>query len=112
MNTLITRYRIRRRAPAALVSVCMLASPLVSAAEIDLQCANSARELVSRLDSAGLLTTGSQMQAQEIARSVCSDAQQSARVQQEAERQDLLSNILFQDTGGKSGNTRLRNLKR
>ena len=60
------------------------------------------------LDAAGLLVTGSQIQAAERSpEEVCNNAQQSARQQQEADRESLLSNILFQDTGGNpSGNTR------
>ena len=98
----------------AAFTLMTLAVAPANADPIDLQCNHTSADLVARLDAAGLLAPGSDTvsRAQAIAETVCDGHHTSARQQQVSDRKDLLSNILFEDTGGKPGNKRLMNLKR
>ena len=105
-------YSLRTMKCAA-VSILLFAPPASVADDIDLQCNRTSADLVSRLDAAGLLASGhtALSQARAIAEEVRNNRQSAARQQQESDRKSLLSNILFEDTGGKPGNKRLLNLK-
>ena len=81
---------------------------------IDLDCETLATKMVERLSSEGLLVTGEggQQRARSIAMSSCATAENSAQLQLEESRKSWVKNWLLEDTGGKPGNKRLKNLKR
>jgi hypothetical protein len=80
---------------------------------IDLDCETLAGKMVARLASEGLLlkTPGGEQRARGIALDSCKMAEGSAQQQLEASKKSWLNNWLLEDTGGKPGNKRLKNLK-
>jgi len=81
---------------------------------IDLDCEALSRQMIERLDAAGLLVhsaAGSQ-QALAIAMDLCREGEASAQHQNEADKQEALDNWLSEKHPEKPGNTRLKNLKR
>lgn len=100
------------KTPAIASLLCACA--LVRAESIDLSCADLASEMIGRLASEGLLdaAAGGGQRAREISMELCTGAEQKARQQHEADKQEALQNWLTQPTGGKAGNERLKRLKR
>lgn len=96
-----------------LVVVSALAVPLPVFA-IDLQCEALAEKMVNRLVEEGLLVQATDKRERALAISLesCAGAQQVAQQQQAVERQFFIKNWLFEKTGGKPGNKRLKNFKR
>ncbi len=80
---------------------------------IDLDCEILADDVVKQLSGAGLIAGGQHgvEQANTIIMASCRGAEESAEKQHEASKQDWLNNWLFENTGGKPGNKRLKNLK-
>jgi len=88
--------------------------PSAHAGDINLGCENLARTMVKRLASEGLLLEekNSEQRAVDIALSSCMTAESSAQHQLKESKKSWLKNWLLEDTGGKPGNKRLKNLKR
>ena len=85
----------------------------VPAQAIDLNCDVLTTTMIKRLNDEGLLINNSdgQQQAKQIVLSSCMTAENSAQVQLEATKKSWVKNWLLEDTGGKPGNKRLKNLK-
>jgi hypothetical protein len=81
---------------------------------IDLDCETLSRQMIERLDAAGLLTRSAagRQQALAIALDLCHKGEASAQQQNEADKQEALDNWFIQKHPEKPGNTRLKNLKR
>lgn len=98
------------------VMICVLAlnSVSVAAETIDLQCEALAVKMVERLAADGLLTgaDNARQRATDISLELCAGVEQTAQIQHEEDKQNALKNWLFNNTGGKPGNKRLKNLKR
>lgn len=94
------------------LSTTLLFSAPVQA--IDLDCEALAAKMVERLASEGLIIKeqGGKQRARGIAMSSCMTAENSAQLQLEETRKSWVKNWLLEDTGGKPGNKRLKNLKR
>lgn len=93
------------------LSTTLLFSAPVQA--IDLDCHVLAMKMVERLAIEGLLSKepGGEQRARGIALSSCKTAEGSAQRQLEESKKSWLNNWLLEDTGGKPGNKRLKNLK-
>lgn len=81
---------------------------------IDLDCEALSRQMVERLDTAGLLTKAEpdRQRALAITRDLCSGAEESAQQQHETAKQEALDNWFLEKRPEKPGNKRLKNLKR
>ena len=92
--------------------VSVLAVP-VQVSAIDLQCEALAEKMVNRLVEEGLLVQAANKRERALAISLesCDGAQKVAQQQQEVEKQFFIKNWLFENTGGKPGNQRLKKLK-
>ena len=88
--------------------------PVVHAEDINLQCDDLAYGLARQLSNEGLIGHDADTfeKTKQIAIAQCLKAQSSAQVQLKANKEDWLKNWLLEDTGGKPGNKRLKNLKR
>lgn len=95
------------------LSLTMFMSVPVQVQAIDLDCEVLADDVLKQLSAAGLLSGGQDgvEQANTIIMTSCRGAEESADEQLEASKQDWLNNWLFENTGGKPGNKRLKNLK-
>lgn len=95
-------------------AVLLMAAPGLQAQDIDLRCEGWTEQLLKRLSEQGLLieSTTAHERAQAIGLELCHGAQQAAQQQHERGVSQRLRHWLFEDTGGKAGNKRLKNLKR
>lgn len=98
----------------ALIGLFCCSVYAVQAQTINLDCGNMAGKLVSELDREGLLVPfgEAKKRAAAVAQRFCSQQQQTAQQQHEKDKQSFIKNWLTENTGGKAGNERLRNLKR
>ena len=78
--------------------------------DIDLNCEELAEKMIERLSNEGLLDLSgtNQQRAHAISLELCSGAEKSAQQQYEKGKQKALNNWLFESSGGKPGNKRLR----
>jgi hypothetical protein len=92
----------------AVISQCAFAEG------IDLDCKTLSKQMVDRLDEEGLLprSEADRQRALAITLELCGGAEASAQQQHETEKQQALENWFFEEHPEKSGNKRLRNLKR
>ena len=95
-----------------LLPAVVLFCSAAQAKDIDLDCGQQAEELIRRLADDGLLRAGADLErARAIGVEFCQGAQTTAQEQHDAGLKQVLKNILFEDTGGKEGNERLKRLK-
>jgi len=97
-----------------IASILLLSSVSVVAEPIDLQCEALAVKMVKRLAADGLLNNAENVQqrATDISIELCTGVEKTAQIQAEADKENALKNWLLNNTGGKPGNKRLKNLKR
>ncbi|GMQ96563.1 MAG: hypothetical protein BMS9Abin15_0236 [Gammaproteobacteria bacterium] len=93
--------------------ILVYASLPVHAETIDLRCEELAGKIIERLSDEGLLAKSGtdQQRARTISYELCSNTQQSAQQQHEDSLKQVLKNFIFESTGGKAGNKRLKRLK-
>ncbi len=98
--------------PLLLLPLVWISLP-VHAETIDLRCEELAGKIIERLSDDGLLAESvtDQQRARVISYELCSNTQQSAQQQHEDSLQKALKNFIFESTGGKAGNKRLKRLK-
>jgi hypothetical protein len=104
-----------RKIPTSRYVAMMLAvsSHGAFATGIDLDCESLSKQMVDRLDAAGLLVqSGNDRQrALDITMDLCRGTEASAQQQHEAGKQEALENWFFEKQPEKPGNKRLKNLK-
>ena len=96
---------------ACLFSVSISAT---AAEGIELDCDRLANDLIWQLGKEGLLQDKEDAgpRARKIVMTSCMTAEVSAQQQLKENKESWLKNWLLEDTGGKPGNKRLRNLKK
>jgi hypothetical protein len=93
----------------------LAACTAVHAEVIDLQCEELAKRMIERFTAEGLLASSldnAQQRARAIGLELCADAQATAVLQHEQDKQRALDNWFLETSGDKPGNKRLKDLKR
>ncbi|HYQ71691.1 MAG TPA: hypothetical protein VET88_07165 [Gammaproteobacteria bacterium] len=101
------------RKTGSIVVMLAISSHAAFAEGIDLDCETLSKQMVDRLDAAGLLVpSGTDKQrALDITMELCRGTEASAQQQHEAGKQEALENWFFEKQPEKPGNKRLKNLK-
>ena len=98
------------------LTITVLLTSLFSmqAQAINLDCNVLTTDVLQQLADTGLLSGGEvgKEQAHTIIMTSCRGAEASAEKQHADSKKEWVKNWLFENTGGKPGNKRLRNLKR